>query len=459
MILPVLQLCMAAFIPTALGYSLILLLFRQKPLGFVFSLALGYGLGMGILAQWMLLLGVMQWPMDLLTISIPLVIATGLIGFCLIKCKTPFPVTVFKASASKIDIAFILMAVFVCYYVYYVFWRALNIPIYSWDALATHAFNGKILFYERSLQYLSNFPHATYPLQVPLSLMWIALNLGQWDDVWVNIIFSLNFLAYLVIQHEVLRLFTNRRWSMLGLALLVSANFVIYHATIAYRDFTLLFYNCTAIILIIFWSLRKDRTFLFLAGLYAGFATFTKLEGVLYLLIYFILLLVVLVYRKTNLKTSIKQLLTFAIPGTGIFLFYFIYRLIRIGLVSDLAGRKDLDLTYIHINFSWDQIGKACLILQKFFENLFFTGNWNLLWLLFFLSLFNVKNLKARFEVWLFLLALGLLLGSYFLAFLLTQHASWITESDTALSRALLHFFPLTVILIVLLNAPLKEEK
>ena len=55
MILPLLR---SLLIPLSLGFILTLFLFRKKSTSLPFSLALGYGLGAGLLTQWMLFLGV-----------------------------------------------------------------------------------------------------------------------------------------------------------------------------------------------------------------------------------------------------------------------------------------------------------------------------------------------------------------------------------------------------------------
>ena len=62
-------------LPIILGYSVLLILSR-KQLPILLSLALSYGLGTGLLTQWMLLLGIIKIPFSIQTINYPLILIT-----------------------------------------------------------------------------------------------------------------------------------------------------------------------------------------------------------------------------------------------------------------------------------------------------------------------------------------------------------------------------------------------
>ena len=72
--MPTIYILITLLLPLGLGYFLTLYLTRRNPLPRPFSLAVGYGLGTGILTQWMLFLGVFKIPLTSLTINVPLLV-------------------------------------------------------------------------------------------------------------------------------------------------------------------------------------------------------------------------------------------------------------------------------------------------------------------------------------------------------------------------------------------------
>ena len=441
------KLAVSLLIPLLMGFILLKRLFYKTPLPVLPALALGYGLGLGILSQWMLLLGILKIEYNVATIAVPLVLFTFVVNYFLNRKqkKTVSPIETRTTDKGKIDWIAIVLLIYVAYYVIYVFWWALSVPVFSWDALATIAFKAKVFFYERLLPDLRNLPHSSYPLHVPFVETWIALNLGEWNDRLIQIVFPLTFLAFLVIVHYFLREFTNRRWSLFGVGLLVSANFFIVHAMISYRDFFLMYYNCTTIMLLLLWDRKKERAFLFLAGLFAGFTTFVKLEGTAYLLIQTILFFWIL---STSGQKQRKNVFLFLLPAIGVVLVFYLHKW-NLGIKGEHFG--------IHLSF--ENIQRLPLIAKKFLQDLFFSGNWNLLWWILGVSFFiNTGKIKKCREVRLLALSLFLFFGFYFLFALLLPYSDLNLllglEAKGALSRVNLHFFPLTIPAVILLNYP-----
>ena len=58
---------------------------------------------------------------------------------------------------------YIVFFVLISHSIFYIFWKSINEPIYSWDALATVALKAKIFFFEKHLPPLHLLPHPTYP--------------------------------------------------------------------------------------------------------------------------------------------------------------------------------------------------------------------------------------------------------------------------------------------------------
>lgn len=459
---PFVHLTIALGIPLSAGYTLIMFLFRNYALPLTLRISLAYGLGLGLLTLWMMIVGAFQWPFNLLTIGIPLLFlaAVGVI-FLMIQRKNntpppspfqkraqdtsrPTPIAIFQFAFCMI------LWIYILHNVFYVLWRSVNIPVATWDAIATVAFKAKIFYFEQSLPALTLLPHKTYPLLTPFAQTWIALNLGEWSDLWIKIIFPAAFLSYLVIHYQFLAFNTSRTWALLGCAILLSSNLFTYHATIAYRDFFLMYYNCGAIILLLFWNRTQQSAFMILASFFAGLAAFTKLEGTAFLAIYLILFLIINLSKKSfNLKQKLTDTVKFLVPGFGIGLGFQAYKIFN-NVLKEGSGIVDKT----GFDFSLEKLRLIPEIIQAFSNDLFFSGNWSMVWLLALLSLRHLPHKKKNREAGLILVALFLFFSLYTTVALLTVNYTWIAGElkSTTLSRLILHFYPLSVLLIILLN-------
>lgn len=453
-------LLLSILLPLGAGYGLLLIIMREYSFPFIASLALAYGLGLGILTQWMLLLGIFEIPLHLGTIGLPLCIfALCLVFLYLKKYKTSqskknhvlLPEDNSQSSSNYTFLLKLLCGLailFIGYNLIFVFWRSLTISVQSFDVLATISFKAKIIYFDGSLHRL-NLPHGSYPLHVPFTQAWITMNLGRWDNYLIKIIFPLTFSAYIAFQYYYIKSLAGRIWAALSICLLLFSNFFVFHATIGYRDFFMMYYNCTTIILIILWQRKKYDNILTLASLFAGITTFTKLEGTGYLFAHTLLLLYILWKENSYpLQEKTKKLLRFMVPSFSICLIFHLYK-IQIGL-ANFANR----IQFINLFETFDRI---LVISQGFITNLFYSGNWNLIWLvLLFSMIINFKRIKIYVEVRIFLLALTIFFAMYFAIPIFTIN---IIYHPTLLSRTILHFFPLSVILIILLNHPLGSHQ
>lgn len=450
-------------LPIAVGYALVRLLCRNVSLEPLPTLAIAYGLGMGILSQTMLLLGVLDIPYSRVTIgSFLLLTFLVLMVAChrkqgdsshSSKTKQPAPLSVWDAlshpavSLTRRQKIFCLLGLlYVFYNVLFVFWRTLNIPIEGWDSIATIAFKAKIFFFDRSLRGLA-LPHISYPTHVSFLQAWIALNLGRWDDILVNMTLPFTFLAYLIPHFYFLKSRTNAAWAVGGLCLLLSSNFFVYHATIPYADFSLMYYNCTAILLLLLWAGQRHAAVLILAALFSGFTTFVKLEGTIYLGLHTALFILLLLGGKGfSLKEKWINFLTFLIPSYGIAGLFHIYKIAV--KTTGMEGR-------LNLSFSPDQAHRLQIIMENMQGTFFLSGNWNILWLLLMVGIFlNWSNIKQQREIRLLGITLGMFLAVYIAFFTFTRIYIDYYNTYNALSRVILHFFPLVTWLIILLYYP-----
>lgn len=446
----IIKLFISLILPFLAGYAFLNFLFRRDKLNFLASFGFSYGLGMGILTQWMLFLHIIGISYSVGAVAIPLLFFSVLFFFLAFKQekKSSFLPSE-PPSSNSYKALYIILGIYIIYCVFYAFWRALNIPIHTWDAIASIAFKAKVFFFEKSLFHLKDTPpHPSYPLHVSLSQTWITLNLGAWSDQYIKIIFPFALLSFIAVYNYFLTIYTNKKWAILGVVMLISSNLLIRHATISYRDFFLLYYASGTIMLLLLWLNKKDDAFLILASFYAGFATFTKLEGIPYLFICTALFLLVLFRQKiTSFKENAFKFLKFTVPAFSICAFFNLYK-----ALENFPVRASS-----RMGFSQEHLSRIPIILKKFAEDLFLSANWNIIWFLLAVSLIiNAVKIKRKFEIRFLCVALMMFFGLYFSLALFTTEFKWISGSHsiTTLSRLILHSFPLAPLLIILLNYP-----
>ncbi len=454
-------LIMSVFVPLGLGYCLVQLLFKGYSLPKPLSFALGYGLGMGIVSIEMLLWGILDIRFSLPSIGMPLLILLLITTVLYFYRRRDPNLSAFPLSDQKDPLTFTMKLLlglgilYILFQIIFIYIRALNMPIQTYDALGAISFKAKVFFYDGYLKYTRNATVPDYPLLVELCETWTALNLGQWHESFVKIMFPLFFTSFLVVNYYLLRSMTSKYWSILGTCLLLSANFITYHATIEYRDIVMMYYNCTIIALLMWGSKNTKNGFLVLAALFSGFACFIKYQGPAYSMIHVILLAVLLTNEKTNIKNILKELLKFSIIAFGICIVSYSY--MNVFHISRHPLWTNIQTIIDH--FSITQQNNFKMVSKSFF----YSGNWNILWFLLFINLFlNVKKVYAYPAIRFLMIATGLFLGWYFLTFTITSGFLLYnggTADDFSFSRTILQFFPLVVVLIVLLNALPENEK
>jgi hypothetical protein len=448
-------------IPTLCGFAVWRLFFPRVACPFLLELAVSFGLGLGILGQMMLLLGVCRVPLTEKSIGSWLMAFFALfmvMGLWRTKrCKRKREICL--DIHGERDSIWWSGVIFIFGNLVYIFWSAMHIPLSEWDVIATHAFNAKILYYDGTLENLARFAHATYPLQIPFLLSWINMGVGTWDDQIVKLVFPCICLSFLIGQYYFLRDYAGRRWAIGGIVLLVSANFFTFHACLAYRDFTMLFFNGWVIMSMLFWRRYRLSGWLIISGLFAGFGSFTKLEGVGYVGIHLIVLMLMLVSEKAlSLRQKFSSLMQFLIPSMSITGFYMWYKwrmLERAVSLQEEPLSYGFDLNGIHWEISAQIWERLPVIAIAYGNNLFHSGNWNIIWFLFILSLSALFRNPPRKEAYFLLIGIFCYFAIYVAAFLLTQHYQWIAQTDEALSRIILQYLPWVTTMIVLVNAPI----
>ncbi len=456
-----LRLILFLFIPGLLGWGILRPLIGQKEKSdFSKLMILSFGLGTGILTFLMFFWGFLNLPIKYFIIFIS--ILAGLILIFYIFPGKHWKMPKIKMRRLNLNWLEVILILIILFQVFYVFSTSMMRPIINFDAVANYGLKAKMIFYENknffnldSNVFLGGDSHINYPLHVPLLMAWIYFGMGQVNDVLVNIIFAFYFLALIGFVYLSLKEEISRQNSLIFTMFLSTLPLLVYHGFNAYCDLPLAFYFTVAAISLFKYFKNKNKTDLFLAGIFAGLITWIKNEGLILvgiLLIVFTIYLILEKITKSQPKADpprageFKKFLIFGFLFSVFFLPWFIFKRI-FGF-----GYSNLSPDAVFLN------GFHPEIFSKLLEQLFIFHSFHI-WpgIFLIILILNWRRVFSKPNIYLFLIIFGALAGFLFV-YLFTSAYQFVVDS-TASSRNLLIIMPLTVFLAGLLYKGGKEEE
>jgi|LADL02.1.fsa_nt_gi hypothetical protein len=240
----------------------------------------------------------------------------------------------------------------------------------------------------------------------------------------------------------------------IGGIVLLSTSWVQFFPTTQNADTPLAFYYLACCSLIYLYYRDPKKQFLFLAGFMAGFAAWTKNEGIVFLLATFGCILLVQWFNSKKLKKSLKSLCPYLL---GLILPTIIILVFKTQLATDNDMSNNLT-----INLAWAQIidGGRYGIIGKEFLRLFYSVEILdisfVVWILVFLFILGKKDQNIVGNRILMSVVVLTLFG-YFSIYLITPHPlAW--HLNYSADRLLYHLLPL-IWLITCLNTRSIETK
>lgn len=339
----------------------------------------------------------------------------------------------------------------------------------GWDAFTIWNLHARFLFlgganWRDGFTALAGGSHPDYPLLLPASIAHFWTFLGHDDPripAGIGMIFTFANVGVLFAALSMLR---GRMFAMMGAIALLSTPFFIEQGADQYADIPLSFFFLATVVLLCFFNFEstgetasRSPRFLILAGLAAGFAAWTKNEGLLFLLAIAVSRLVVFARawmtnnRKSDLAftTGTAPLLLALLPGLLLVMYY----KHSIAVSGDLFSNSANALTKLF------EPTRYWVIFAGYVKGFFRFGHW--LWIpgtLLLLALLAAwgKN-PSRTEQPAFRtssLALTITLIGYFGVFLITPYdIHW--HLRFSLVRLFLQLWPCTIFLVFLvLQAP-----
>ncbi|MCA9402228.1 MAG: hypothetical protein KC897_00475 [Candidatus Omnitrophica bacterium] len=444
----VVRLLIALGFPVILGLALMRRLHADRLLSTGARIPCAFALGMGMVSHWMLLMTIAGVGYSMVSLHVPLAVIAAALWLTAggNHADTPSPPHDTPAGGWR-TAALVLICAFIIYMTVFIGVRALMVPIMEWDAISWIALKAKILFYENGAIPIAKLPNSAYPLQVPLSLAWIAFHLGEWSETLIKVLFPVYYLLFALFLYSTARLYVDRLWAAVCTALFLSVLFAPYHATIAYRDTVMMNYFCGGMLVLVHWLKNTRSPLLWIAAILLGLGSFVKLEGALYMgLGLMILAAAVLLYGPRERFAKIRVTGISGAISAGIFAIYFIYK----NLIGATHATQD---TAVH---SAGGIGSRLWeVLTAVCRELFLSGNWHILWALFALSIWlpadrsrQAARLVTAVTVIAFItvyIGLGTLTGIY--------KSILGLGSSGVLPRIFIHVYPLAVLSICLAAA------
>ena len=243
----------------------------------------------------------------------------------------------------------------------FIIFNILSRPTIAFDSVAMWSFKAKTLFYEGvpsfendDILYLGGGGHINYPWHIPLSLHWLNLHLGEFNDLEVNII----FLFYYMASAGAIFFFLKPRAGIFSALLLSffmsSMPLLFYHAHNSYADLPLSFYYLMSFIFMYKWLEGKKNANLILSGLFMAGALWTKNTGILLLISFLPMLIVGSTKKLRDILVYFSSLILPLIPWIG---FNYIFNLgindVQSGLGFHFEAIKNI-LGMMFIGNNWN---------------------------------------------------------------------------------------------------------
>jgi len=338
--------------------------------------------------------------------------------------------------------------------------KSLNNPHGVWDAWAI--WNLRARFLVRSGDPITSafsefigWSHPDYPLLLPCNVakIWTLLeNESLIVPISIAFIFTITTVGLLFFSLSYMQ---NRFQGLLaGLLLLtVGSFFEIGAGQIA--DVPIgLYYLATIILYCIFYfEHEKSLHYIFLAGIMAGFATWTKNEGILFLLIV-ILSRFLMRFSHGGLSSFLKEISVFLCGATPIILLLIIFK-IKFAPSNDIITGQDFEMTLSRLL----DINRYLVVGKSFIFEFYYMLHDRVIFIPLFIIFWGFSsNKQNRRGIQNTMYILIFMLVGYFLVYIITpQDLNW--HLNTSLDRLLLQLLPSAIFLFFMAIANPNEVR
>jgi hypothetical protein len=282
--------------PILFGYCFVTVLWPPKSISLMelmlvlcIAIGVGFGISSGIFFSWIATIG--PSVRGLIGLELIALIIMAIVSFYFKQCTISFSESLCCANATAIKfknmVTIIGAALFVTYIIIFVL-RSLSYHLGVGDGIAIWNMRARFLF--RAGEYWQdafnvNLAHPDYPLLIPASIArgWKFINNESvLVPIIIHMLFVFSILGLLLSGLSIMRSTTQ---GLLAFIILLGTSGFGHYAPLQYADIPLTFYFLATIILFFLQDAVGTRHYglIVLAGITTGLASWTKNEGLLFI--------------------------------------------------------------------------------------------------------------------------------------------------------------------------------
>jgi len=439
----ILRLLIAYFIPLLIGLTMVSLaegrrnIFRKGE-----KLADGFALGLGIQTMYIFCLGLINIRFTFWSCSAPVWPAV-LVNLYWIKTGRislrPGSLTILRGhhvfGKILVGIIILLISIKLLLNIFISF----SSPAYFDDSITIWDYKAKVFYHHRGLVKDPEHPDffggnvPKYPNGIPLFKTWLAICNGQWEEWPVNTISWVIYLLTGVFLYYGLKRWHSALTALIGAYLAMSLPLFAFHGAFAHSDIIVGFYLMGGVIYLYRWLVERDSGLILVAAGFFAVVGWIKDEGVILFLggVLPTGILYLLLHRSWNCLKS------------GLILIVTVLLFLSPWLVSEIVYRFPVAVSGSHY-FKLEFHPEAIMIIKRFFFN---TGNYNIFWLLYLVSLIIVLKIWQKVNIAYLVLMNLLALCTAIVPFVFTPFFKWLAVGTT-INRAMLMIIPAAIFTI-----------
>ncbi len=371
------------------------ILFKNRYRNSVFlRLSLAYGFGTGVISLFMFYTSVAGFELclkNLICLMIPFVVVFAFLGIR--KIKKGLCCFSLRSILKKSRFTEWLLVLFILCSIALVFFKALFLPMHLPDNQVQWGLKAKILYHDKTIFSDDIFDplriklHIRYPFLIPLIESGFFSFMGQMNDRLVKMPFPFYFMSLLFFIYGMQRKYCSRMHALIFTAMLASLPVFIRDisgsAGSGYADVPLAFYYTVSALSLFQWIREENWQDIVLAGVFAGFALFTKQEAAVTIMIIVSIIGCWLVLNRTNRKHGLRHLMLFIAIPVAMLVPWYIYR----SSIPVPSWEQDWSLSMANPQYILAHLYRIRPIIISILKAIFTPVYWNFLWVIFFMLL------------------------------------------------------------------------
>lgn len=316
----------------------------------------------------------------------------------------------------------------------------LPVGVHSHDAVANYALKAKIFYFAKGIPPgFFNWPetvvaHPDYPPLLPFLLTRIYAFLG-FNDILINIVMPVIYAAFLAFFYVLMRKAFSRFYSLLVTFLLATIPQVADYATIIHADLILFVFITCAFLYFMLYIRNMEKGHLIFSSLLFAFSLWIKNEAVVFVAAF---LLICAISGKVKWSDILIVLAIITIISAP----WFVIK------ASSGMVNSDMDFSKVTPGRVWQNVKDIPILLNLFQQEVFGPKKWNIFWIAFFgCAVWKWKLLWKKENLYMSAFLI-LSAAGYFAAYMLTTGENLFFYVNTTISRFMLHFSGVCMVLL-----------